>query len=78
MVAERRSWMLVDVRCGSGSKSSGARHVFSAPVKYWRAEHSELLEFMICVVEHDIVTQVCLKQASGEAWVLLEVGCQES
>ena len=34
MVAARCSWMLVEVRWGSGSKSSGACQVLRAPVKY--------------------------------------------
>ena len=34
MVAERWSWMFDELRCGRGSKSSGACHVLSAPVKY--------------------------------------------
>ena len=40
-----------------------------------------LLEFVICVVEHDVVTQVFLKlseKASCETWVLLEVCCVKS
>ena len=40
MVAERWSWMLDGVRCGRGSKSSGAWHVLSAPVKYWRGQNT--------------------------------------
>ena len=52
----------------------------SCEVLAW-AEHSELLEFVICVVEHDVVAQMFLKlseKASCETWVLLEVCCAKS